>query len=59
LLFGEDTLQLSLEATTFLMEKGVLEKMEDYNVIGVFSSIEKTIFLPYYISHKSFFIEIA
>jgi hypothetical protein len=59
LLFGEDTSRLSLEATTFLKGKGVLEKMEDYNVIRVFCSIEKPIFLPYYISDKLFIIEIA
>jgi hypothetical protein len=59
LLFGEDTSQLSLEATTFLKGRGVLEKMEDYNVIRVFFSIEKPIFLPYYISDKLFVIEIA
>jgi hypothetical protein len=33
--------------------------MEDYNVIRVFFSIEKLIFLPYYISDKMFIIEIA
>jgi hypothetical protein len=36
LLFGEDTSQLSLETMDFLKGKGVLEKMEDYNVIKVF-----------------------
>jgi hypothetical protein len=41
LLFGEDTSHLSLEV---LKGKGVLEKMEDYNIIRVFFSIEKTIF---------------
>jgi hypothetical protein len=44
---------------TFLKGRGVLEKMEDYNVIRVFCSIEKPIFLPYYISDKLFIIEIA
>jgi hypothetical protein len=33
--------------------------MEDYNIIRVFCSIEKPIFLPYYISDKLFIIEIA
>jgi hypothetical protein len=48
-----------LEAATFLKGRGVLEKMEDYNIIRVFCSIEKPIFLPYYISDKLFVIEIA
>jgi hypothetical protein len=60
LLFGEDTLWLSLEATTFLKGRGVLEKMEDYNVIRVFFYyIERPTFLPYYIFDKLFVIEIA
>jgi hypothetical protein len=33
--------------------------MEDYNVIRVLCSTKKIIFLPYYISGKLFFIEIA
>jgi hypothetical protein len=50
LLFGEDTSQLSLEATYFMKGRGVMEKVENYNIIRVFYSIEKPIFLPYYIS---------
>jgi len=48
-----------LEAVDFLKGKGFLDKMEDYNVIRVFFSIEKTIFLRYYISDKLFIFEIA
>jgi hypothetical protein len=33
--------------------------MENYNIIGVFFSVEKPIFIPYYISDKLFIIEIA
>ena len=58
LLFEEDTYRLSLEAASFLKGRGVLEKMEDYNVIRVFCSIEKPTFLSYYISDKMFIIEI-
>jgi len=43
-LFWEDTAWLSLEATTFLKGKGVLEKMKDYNVIEFFS-LSKNIYL--------------
>jgi hypothetical protein len=59
LLFGEDTSQLPLEVASFLKGRGVLEKMENYNIIKVFCSIEKPIFLPYYISEKLFVIEIS
>jgi hypothetical protein len=59
LLFWKDTSRLSLEETVFLKGKCVLEKMEDYNVIMVFCSIKKTIFIPYYIFDKKFIIEIA
>jgi hypothetical protein len=59
LLFGEDTFRLSFEAPTFLKGKGIFEKMEDYNIIKVFCSIEKPIFLPYYISDKLFIVEVA
>jgi hypothetical protein len=33
--------------------------MDDYNIIGVFCSHEKPIFLPYYVSGKLFVIEVA
>ena len=58
-LFGEDTSWLSLDTSTFLKGKGVLEKMEDYNIIRVFYSIEEPIFIPYYLSDKFLIIEIA
>jgi hypothetical protein len=52
LLFGEDTSWLSLEDAYFLKGRGVLEKMENCNIIRVFCFVEKPIFLPYYISDK-------
>jgi hypothetical protein len=36
LLFGEDTSRLSLEASVFLNTRGVLEKMDDYNIMRIF-----------------------
>jgi hypothetical protein len=48
-----------LEAASFLKGRGVLEKMEYYNIIRVFCFVEKHVFLPYYTSEKLFFIEIA
>jgi hypothetical protein len=58
-LFEEGTLQISLEEASFLKGKGFLKKMEDYNVIGVFFSFEKHIFLSYYVYDKLFIIEIS
>jgi hypothetical protein len=43
-LFGEDTSIFSLEASTFLNTKGVLEKMDNYNIIRIFCSHERPIF---------------
>jgi hypothetical protein len=59
LLFGEDTSRLSLEASTFLNKKGIMEKMDNYNIIRIFCSHEKPIYLPYYVSDKLFIIEVA
>jgi len=59
LLFGDDTSRLSLEALTFLNGKGVLEKIDDYNIIRIFCSLEKPIFLPYYVPDKLFIIEVV
>jgi hypothetical protein len=56
-LFGEDTSILSLEASTFLNTKGVLQKMDNYNIIMIFFSHEKPIFnnqdLNYFLANKN------
>jgi hypothetical protein len=49
LLFGEDTSRISLEASRFLDKKGILEKMDNYNIIRIFCSHENPIYLPYYV----------
>jgi hypothetical protein len=59
LLFRENTSRLSLEASAFLDTKGILEKMDDYNIIRIFCSHEKPLFLPYYVPDKLFVIEVA
>jgi hypothetical protein len=59
LLFGYDTSRISLEALTFLNGKGFLKKMDDYNIIRIFCSHEKYIFLLYYVPDKLFIIEVA
>ena len=58
-LFGEDTSRLSLEASIFLDKKGIMEKMDNYNIIRIFYSHENSIHLPYYVSNKLFIIEVA
>jgi hypothetical protein len=59
ILFGEDASRLLLEASAFLNTKGVLEKMDNYNIIIILCSHEKPIFLPYYVPDKLFIIEVA
>jgi hypothetical protein len=58
-LFGEDTSRILLEASTFLNKKGILEKMDNYNIIRILFSHEKLIYLPYYVSDKLFIIKVA
>jgi hypothetical protein len=57
-LFGEDTSRISLELSSFLNTKGVIEKMGDYNIIRILCSHEKPLFLPYFVPDKLFFIEV-
>jgi hypothetical protein len=59
LLFRENTSRLSLEASAFLDTKGILEKMDNYNIIKRLCSLEKPLFIPYYIRDKLFLIEVA
>ena len=59
LLFREDTSRISLEESSFLDKKGIMEKMDNYNIMRIFSSDEKPIYLPYYVSNKLFIIEVA
>jgi len=57
LLFVEYTSRISLEASTFLDKKGILEKMDNFNNIRIYFSHENPIYLPYYVSNKLFIIE--
>jgi hypothetical protein len=57
-LFREDTSRISLEASTFLDKKGILEKMDNYNIIRILCSHENPIYLPYYVPDKLFIIEV-
>jgi hypothetical protein len=59
LLFGKDTPRISDHANKFLDKKGMLENMENHNVIGNFGSKENLSFLPYHVSNKMFTMEVA
>jgi hypothetical protein len=45
LLFGEDTSRLSSEASTFFNEKGILDKMDNYNIIRIFVLMKSLYFV--------------
>jgi hypothetical protein len=55
--FGPNTSRLSLEAATFLVEKGIFETTEDFNIIRLFGSEEKPFILPFYVSYRHFILE--
>jgi hypothetical protein len=59
LVFGENTSRLSCETSTFLDKKGTIEKMDNYNIVRIFFSRERPLFLPYYILDRLFSIEVA
>jgi hypothetical protein len=56
-LFEKYTPIISSQASKYLDKKGTLEKMENYNVIKIFSSKENPSFLPCYLSDIMFVIE--
>jgi hypothetical protein len=59
LIFGSKTSRLSLEASKFLDKRGSYEKMEHYNVIIIYCSHEKPLYLPYFVSDRMFVTEVA
>jgi hypothetical protein len=59
LMFGENTSRLSLEATSFLNQRGEVEYGEDYNIIRIYCSCVAPICLPFYVSDKMFIIEVC
>jgi hypothetical protein len=59
LMFGESTSRLSLEATSFLNQRGVVEYNEDYNIIRIYCSHVAPTYLPFYVSDKMFIIEVC
>jgi hypothetical protein len=58
LLFGKDTPRISNQENKFLDKKGMLEQMENHNVINIFCSKENPSFLPYHVSDKMFITEV-
>jgi hypothetical protein len=59
LLFGKYTPRIFPQDSKFLDRKGILEQMENYNVIRIFGSKENTSFLPCHISDRMFVIEVS
>jgi hypothetical protein len=59
LLFGKDTPRISNQESKFLDKKGMLEQMENYNVIRIFGSKENPSFLPCHISDRMFITKVA
>jgi hypothetical protein len=50
---------LSLEAATFLVEKGIFETLEDFSFIRLYGFQGKPSLLPFYVSDKLFTIEVC
>jgi hypothetical protein len=59
LLFGKDTPKIFDQENKFLDKKGMLEKMENHNVISIFGFKENPSFLPCHLSDKMFITEVA
>jgi hypothetical protein len=58
LLFGKNAPKISDQANKFLDKRGMLEKMENHNVIRIFGSKENPSFLPCHVSDKMFIMEV-
>jgi hypothetical protein len=58
LLFGKDTPRIYDQTNNFLDKKGMLEKMENHNVIRILCSKENPYFLPYHVSDKMFIMKV-
>jgi hypothetical protein len=50
---------MSREASIFLNQKGTIETMDNYNIVRIYCSRERPLFLPYYIPDRLFSIEVA
>jgi hypothetical protein len=58
-LFGKDTPRISNKASKFLDKKGMLEQMENHNVVNIFGSNENIAFIPSHVSDKMFITEVT
>jgi hypothetical protein len=57
--FGPNTSILSLEAATFLSEKGFFETIEDFSIIRLFGCEDKPFLLPFYVLDIYLVIEVS
>ena len=53
LIFGPKTSRLPLEVATFLDKRGSFEAMEPFNIINIYYSHEKPLYLLYYVLDKN------
>jgi hypothetical protein len=51
--------RLSLEASSFLTEKGIFETLEDFGLLRLFGFQGKPFLLPFYVSDRLFVIEVC
>jgi hypothetical protein len=56
LVFGENTSKLSQEASTFPGKKGIMEKINKYNIIRIYYLMKNPFYIPYYVPEKLFVV---
>jgi hypothetical protein len=59
LIHGPTASRLSLEAASFLVEKGIFETLEEFNLLRLFGFQGKPFLLPFYVSDQLFVIEVC
>jgi hypothetical protein len=58
-MFGKNIARFSLEATSFLDQRGKFESNEKYSIIRIYCSQEPPIYLMFYVSDRMFIIEVC
>jgi hypothetical protein len=59
MIHGPAASRLSLEASSFLTEKGIFETLEDFGLLRLFGFQGKPFLLPFYVSDRLFVIEVC
>jgi hypothetical protein len=59
LVFGKNIARLSLEAASFLHQRGTFESNENYSIIIIYCSQEPPIYLTFYVSDRMFIVEVC